>query len=371
MKTITKKTTRTLTTAAALAVCGLLGAEAADAAGLYRGPVTKDLVETSPGPKLTREVFSPSLPTPLPPPPAPQVYAALDGDGRLLVFGSNGADDVTVLIDDTGSNLVRVYHDDDLIGSFPSSPMTRIKINLKNGDDTYFIGLEPGSSHKFTKEIDVRLGGGDDSGFVDFRGTTSNAIVQGSLEISVIGGSGEDEAIAHFARKHGGKLVFLCNMQGHADQCSASMWGDITGGADVKFDLRGGGGADNLWSWNTYDQKDGAYSDIRITGDSTFDIKMAGGAGPDDLTPTYAGEVDGKLTLTVKGQSGGDESYGVVDLGGNSGGQVKAKTLGAAGSDDLRLDVFGTAPTLNAKINGGFGVDTCQSTPNVSKVSCP
>ncbi len=367
---------RNLTATAAMALLGL--SPLADSAEAAKAGPTRSGFLSPPVTKLVKPVIEPIQPeptliTPVPLPfplDLPVTSQLFSGGKTLRVKGHNTADDVTIAIDDSGANRIYVYDGDDLVASYASSPITKIQLMLKGGDDTFWVGLAPGASHKFNKTIDLTLGSGDDSGFVDFRGSGGNAIVQGSLDIKVGGGQGDDEVFAHFARKHGGTLDFLCLMGGGKDDCSASMWGDITGGADVKFDLKGGGAADNLWSWNTYDQKDGAYSDIRVTSDATFKILMNGGSGPDTLTPTYAGQANGKLTVDVKGSTGSDKSFGVVSLGSSSG-KVTAYTKGQAGNDDLRLDVTGSTPFLSAKILGGYGVDTCQSTPNVSKVSCP
>ena len=296
---------------------------------------------------------------------------ALKAGGKVLkITGDNSNDDVEVLIDDSGANRVYVYDHGSYVGSFTSHALTKIQIVLKGGDDQFFVGLPPGASHKFTKDIDLKLGAGNDEGFIDFRGNGGLTIVQGSLDIDVNAGSGDDEVFAHFARKHGGTLKYKCNGSSGDDECMGSMWGDITGGADVSFDLKGAGGDDDLWSWNTYDQKDGAYSNIRISGDSSFDIRMNGGGGIDTLTPTFGGEADGDLTLIVNGKGDADAVYGIVSLDA-SGGQVLAAVIGSGGNDDLRLDVNGSSPFLAASINGGGGTDLCQGTANVSKTACP
>lgn len=365
---------RSITAAAALAVVGLAPvAEAAPTAQLFKSgllsPTPK--VEKVREPVLTEiDKVTPDIATPpLAPPLLPISVVAQKFGSTLKVTGNNKANDVDVLIDDTDANRVFVYSDNNLIGSYTSHTITTININLKGGDDTYFVGLVSGESHKFTKKIDLKLGSGDDVGFVDFRGG-SNSIVQGSLDVKVNAGSGDDETIAHFARKHGGKLTFKCQMASGDDTCSASMWGDITGGADVKFDLFGNGGNDNLWSWNTYDQYQGGYANIRIAGDATMNLNMDGGSGADILTPTYSGEADGDLTVHVKGRGGVDSSNGVVNLS-NSGGEVDLKSQGHAGNDTLELQVTGSTPYFSAKMNGGGGVDTCITTPNVVKTLCP
>lgn len=381
MKTNKDTILRTITAAAALAVVGFAPAAEAASAGLFKKSEIGPNVEIK---RPVLEILDPSIgpaPTPLPAPlPAPfpgplpllPLIKTTKVGSTLKVIGTNASDDVDVRIDDTGSNRVYVYNHDTLVASFESYPIKRIEVNLKGGHDKYFIGLASGASHKFTKKIDVKLGSGNDKGFVDFRGSTYNAIVQGSLDVKVNAGNGNDETIAHFARKHGGALKFKCTMGGGDDNCSASMWGDITGGADVEFELFGNGGKDNLWSWNTYDKYQGGYTNIRIAGDATMDILMDGGSGADKLTPTYGGEVDGDLTLRVKGRGGADSSFGVVNLS-SSGGEVDLKTLGNNGGDDLRLDVFGSTPYFSAMIDGGTGYnpDTCQSTPNVVKINCP
>lgn len=365
---------RTITAATALAVVGLApAAEAAPSAQLFKSglfaPTPK--VEKVREPVLTEiDKVTPDIATPpLAPPLVPISVVVQKFGSTLKVTGNNSANDVDVMIDDTDANKVFVYSDNNLIGAYTSHTITKININLKGGDDTYFVGLVSGESHKFTKKIDLKLGSGDDVGFVDFRGS-SNSIVQGSLDVKVNAGGGDDETIAHFARKHGGKLTFKCQMAAGDDICSASMWGDITGGADVKFDLFGNGGNDSLWSWNTYDQYQGGYSNIRIAGDATMDLNMDGGSGDDVLTPTYSGEADGDLTVHVKGRGGVDSSNGVVNLN-SSGGKVDLKSQGHAGNDTLELNVNGSTPYFSAKMNGGGGVDTCISTPNVVKTLCP
>lgn len=363
-----KKSLRNL--AAAIALAGVLPALATDADAARSSGKTR----TSPAPTIDFKdvkdlLFNPDLVVPLPIPP---VQVQIFGGGETLrITGNNFANDVTVTIDDSGANRVYVYNHDTLLGSYPSSPMKKIQIMLKGGDDDFFVGLADGASHKFTKHIDITAGDGDDTGFVDFRGTTSNAIVQGSLTAWVNPGKGDDEVFAHFARKHGGKLDFWCVKGSGDDSCSASMWGDISGGADVSFRLEGGSGADHLWSWNTYDQKDGAYSDIRVSGDSTFDILLRGGSGADTLSPTFGGEADGKLTIKSEGSGGNDKAHGTISVGNNSGGNVKLRTYGQNGQDDLKLNVNGSAPFLSAKINGGSGYDVCQGSPIVSMASCP
>lgn len=377
MKTTTKTTIiRNITAAAALTVVGLApAAEAAPNASFFRKDVLEPKVERVTKPVLeilddvNPDILIP-LPAPLPFPPIPSVTAKKSGS-TLFVTGNDEANDVDIKIDDSGSNRIFVYSNGNIIASYASFPIEKIELNLKGGDDKYFVGLMPGASHKFTKQINLKLGAGDDKGFVDFRGTTWNTVVQGTLKVNVNAGAGDDETIAHFARKHGGKLDFKCQMAAGDDICSSSMWGDVTGGADVKFELFGNGGGDQLWSWNTYDKKDGAYTDIRITGDSTMTILMDGGTGPDILTPTYGGEADGDLTVKILGRSGVDTSNGKVILNNSSSGQIDLKTMGHGGADSLELNVFGSTPYFSAKILGGGGVDTCVSTPNVSKVSCP
>lgn len=381
MKTIDNAAIARIISAAALALIGLAPiAEARSFAGLDNGPTI--------GPKT--EIFrkaNPELLTPAPelgsgpipapeigsgpalPPPAVQLVTVHRNGPTVEINGSNDADDVTIKIDDTNQKRMYVYDGNDLLSSFPSHAIKYVYVNLKGGDDYFGLRLANNGSLQSTKDISVTLGAGDDYGSVELRGNWKPTLL-GTLKMKVNAGSGDDEVIANFARKHGGKLEFKCQGAAGDDTCWASMWGDVTGGADVKFDLFGNGGNDSITSWNTYDSNDGAYGKVRISGDSTMDIRMDGGSGADKLTPTFSGEADGDLTLNVRGRTGKDSSYGIVDLK-NSGGEVLLKTKGEGGDDDLRLDVFGSTPYFSAKINGGGGFDTCLSTPNVVKSGCP
>jgi hypothetical protein len=287
--------------------------------------------------------------------------------GTLTITGDSLANHVVIHQID-GSNQLKVYSSGNLLGTFNAYQVQTVNINLLGGNDSLNYTLI-GSHFNNSKVINLNLGSGHDDAYLDFRG--NDATVFGTLDINVEAGSGADELYTHIGHKHGGHVNLKAEMGAGHDTAHAMMWGDVSGAADVLFDVKGEGGADALGAWCTYDDKANAYNNIKITGDSTLAIKLDGGLGADSIGPLFSGEVDGHLTLIARGGAGDDDIDADVYLQPGSTGSFFGRVSGQADDDTLAFHVWDLsgAAVIDAVLNGGAGFDTGSSSGNVSKVS--
>lgn len=312
--------------------------------------------------------------------PACTVTTAYGGTA-LIITGDNNVNDVAIIQDDA-NNTLTVLCDGAAPQVFSSSLIKSISTDLKGGDDNLWWGLAPGSNFQFEKGAYLATGDGNDEIELSFwHGIGNPALIQSSLGIVVDAGEGDDILNANFARKHGGNLTLLAKMGAGNDEAYARIWGNITGGAKVKFDLQGGSGDDLLSTWNTYNNELDAYGSIKVSSDSQFQINMNGGSNDDHIYLTYAGELDGKLILNVYGGMGNDVVRAAEDDGGGiylqagSFGELDAKFEGNQGNDSMALTVkenLGSSVDVNALLDGGQDWDFCDygnTTSNVTKVA--
>jgi hypothetical protein len=307
------------------------------------------------------------------------VVTTTDGGHTLVITGDGSANNVAIEVNDVANTLTVTC--DGESSTYTSSSITKLMVDLKGGNDNLWMGLAPGSHNAFTKKAIITLGAGDDTATLDFwHGIGEDVLLQGSLDIEVYGNSGADVLDADFGHKHGGSLKLYASLGAGEDQAFARMWGDITGGADVLFDLRGGSDNDLLNTWNTYDNAESAYGAIDITHDSSFTINLKGGSGADQLFGTYAGELDGDLVIRMAGGDGNDtikmaqSDNGGIHLADGSSGSVDAIFTGGTGNDymavTLNEDPNGNVDLLNALMDGGSGFDTwnwLDTTSNMTK----
>lgn len=300
--------------------------------------------------------------------------ATVDGGHTLVIKGDNTNNIVSLVQNDTTNKLKVVCDGQTTI--FSSNQITKIKVDLKGGDDKFGYDLAAGTSYSYGKDINIKLGNGHDEAFIDFRGggIGGTSWLLSSLDIKIDAGKGNDDLVAHFNGKHGGHLNVYAKMGDGNDEAFVSLWGDVTGGADVLFDIKGNKGNDWLHSWNTFDNKAYSYGSIDITHDSTVTMKMDGGCDQDKVSILYSGEVDGKLTLKENGGKGHDEVSAVVYLKPTSAGSLSAHLFGDKGNDKLDFELVdnsgGAVDILAAVLHGNQGFDTCTATPNVAVFGC-
>lgn len=277
--------------------------------------------------------------------------------GVLTITGDNLDNDVQIIQDDNTNSLTVIADGQNY--NFNSFSITKIKVDLKGGKDTLDYTLPAGADYSSTKSVDVKMGGGEDQVWFDFRGggIGGDAIVLGSLDITVDTGANHDEVTAHFNQKHGGHLNFTAKTSTGDDNIFVNMWGDISGGADVVFDLQGGSGNDTIGSWNSFDNKAYQYNNIDVTHDSTFSIYMNGQAGNDQLGLTYSGEMDGHLNVVMDGRSDNDTVNADLYRQDSASGQVDVQLFGGTQDDQMYLRIYEDASShvdiVNALLDGG------------------
>jgi hypothetical protein len=296
------------------------------------------------------------------------------GGHILQVHGDAGNNNVQIVQNDQANTLTVTA--DGQVSTFSSSQIDKIDVDLKDGNDYFWYGLATGKDFVYSKQAKIKLGKGNDEAWLEFRGggIGGSAWLYGNLDITVDAGKGDDNLIAHFNGKHGGALNVHALMGDGNDKAFVNLWGDVSGGAKVLFDLQGGKGDDQMSTWDTFDNRAYQYSNIDILGDSAATIKMDGGQGNDKLGALYSGRVYGKLTLQENGGKGDDEVSAEVFLQAGSTGAFDGKLQGDKGNDKLDFQLHNlagnTVSILSALLDGGKGTDACTATANVTKVNC-
>lgn len=293
--------------------------------------------------------------------------------GVLTITGDNLANNLEIVQNDT-TNTMKVTCDGS-VSNFTSSQVSKLNVDLLGGDDYLWYGLATGGTVKFNKDVQLKTGAGADEAWVEFRnGIGGSVLLQGSMNIDFRSGSEDDVLVAHFGPKHGGFLNFTARMGAGNDEASGMLWGDITGGADVLLDLRGGLGNDSLITWNSFDNKAYEYGSLDVVHDASLELRMTGGEGADTINVTYAGEMDGHFTLVVDAGDGSDKANAELYMVDGASGQVDAEVLGGNNNDNLTLEIneqAGSSVTLvNALLDGGPGWDYGTATSNVTRVNC-
>jgi hypothetical protein len=310
-------------------------------------------------------------------------------NGNTLVIRGDAAANVVSITQNDPANTLTIVADG-VTQVFDSTQITRLDVDLKAGDDHFFWDLATGKDFFRSKEASILLGDGTDEAWLDFRGggIGGTSRLFGNLNVTVNGGLGDDDLVAHFNGKDGGLLKLTAVMYAGDDNAFTNLWGDVTGGANVTFDLRGGAGVDTLHSWNTFDNRASSWVSIDVALGSAVTILMDGGVGDDTVSVDhFSGAIDGRLTIDLHGGLGNDQVRADVLLTDGTG-TLDAKVQGDAGDDhlsfaltddsDLWITLPGRGPIhiigvriVSALMDGGADFDhNDYATPNVTVVSC-
>jgi hypothetical protein len=298
--------------------------------------------------------------------------ASLD-NGVLTVTGDGARNTVTILQNDS-ANTIQVTSEDGAEGTFTSSQVQQINVNLHGGDDFLEWRLVKGTDLQYAKAAAIDLGAGMDQAFLTFGGGVGGAgAVRADLDIDVYGGSEADDLFAAFGPKTGGRLDLYADMGGGNDEAYADMWGDMTAGAQVRFDLFGGADHDTVASGNVFDSATGLWNDVDIAAGASLTLNLSGGTGTDSVTATYKGRLDGNLGLTANGDAGDDTVTARILLQAGGRGTFTGKVNG--GSDFIRdslvfdLNDRSGGAAINAEVNPGLlGQDTVAATPGIVRI---
>ncbi len=119
---------------------------------------------------------------------------------------------------------------------------------------------------------------------------------------------------------------------------------------------------------------------MNISKGSQLNVTESGGAGTDQLSFSYSGEMDGVLRTHLAGGPGGDTESAMIAEAYDSSGSTSASVDGGKGNDTLTLSLSNLPPVgdqqasssehLAGAINGGKGTNTANYTSNVKVKNC-
>jgi hypothetical protein len=165
--------------------------------------------------------------------------------------------------------------------------------------------------------------------------------------------------------------VYLGNQH---DSFTANLIGDLLEGADLTICANGGNGHDSLAFTGV---------DANVGLGASLLVKLLGGNGVDSLAVDYAGLLNGTASFVANGGNGKDSVAGHIVLHSwelpetgesqASSGELTAIFRGGNGVDAMALSVEGaeSLSVFDARVNGGRGKDTFETSDNVTVVDAP
>src|SRR5947208_71329 len=81
------------------------------------------------------------------------VVSTTNGGHTLNITGDGAVNDVAIEVNDVANTLSVTC--DGQVSSYTSSAITKINVDLKGGNDTFWMGLAPGSYNAFTKTASI------------------------------------------------------------------------------------------------------------------------------------------------------------------------------------------------------------------------
>jgi len=280
------------------------------------------------------------------------------------------------------------------VSLFQSSTIKKIVVNLGAGDDVLNYQLD-GQSMQWEKTLNVDMGAGNDSAYLEFRGlmimplftSQSLPIFQGTdpvvlpqgqpadllapLTIDVQGGAGDDMIQSSFGNIHQ-RVTYRAAGGAGNDTLYTEESGSIDSPSNVLFDQDGGAGNDKLWV---------DLGNQSLAVGTKVTVNQRGGAGNDHLLINTKLSLLGSLSLNQSGGTGADTIETHAQLNWSSTGNVSAVVNGDAGNDQLLVhikrddlppyvDLFAPLQDMHIKalVNGGLGRNVSWVTPNVRTI---
>lgn len=340
------------------------------------------------------------------------VCTILQQGDTLLITGSAQRD--VVQVGDDGLGNVTVRCDQERTARLFTG-VNRIQIRTLGGDDVVRYNLL--NNCITARRLDVDLGAGADrfEGFLNDRDILGRA----RLELAVRGRLGNDVIRCDTTRDPDTEVVNALSVGLNTSAFGSFTYGavglnpltltgnpgtDLAVGASLSYRFSGDAGADAL-TCNHAGTVQGILTAELLGGDVAGDladvIRMgfsglvqgnnltAGvgvtqantlpGFGPFANTPLLPGTV----AIVANGHRGNDRiEVDVTPLVGSDG-TVRARVLGEAGNDTLRLHINPPPPTalpnllqtraliVDGLVHGGVGADGCTTLGNVGRISCP
>lgn len=289
-------------------------------------------------------------------------------DGVLTITGNWFVNELSIVQDDTDNNIhVSMRYAPWLAPDeydFASSAVHTIVVDLKEGGDDFYYGLALGTDLTRGKTLDIDLGEGHNDATFDCY--LAGSSLSADLTIDLSCGSGEDELWANFGGITGSLfwkniLDMDVELGGGDDTAEVGIRGDLGGNGEAWVKLWGGDGDDWLYVH-------GVGTDIAAGGRLYVDAR--GEVGEDQIVIDYAGKVVGNLYVYSRGGDQGDTLLTYAQLLNGSTGNVYTYSWGDAGHDYLEMKVWGTTTGSHSHwFSGGLGYDTAMKTSNVSSAS--
>ncbi len=194
---------------------------------------------------------------------------------------------------------------------------------------------------------------------VHFGGTVTGSLVS----VNVNGGSGIDQVFAQLGNMVNSNLQFHDNLGKGANLFDLEASGNLQN-AVAHFDIDPGFGSNTI----VFNAKG-----LNIDTTSRLNLESGSGAGADNVTLNYSGQMKGELSLNLQGGPGNDTMSATLTLAKGSTGRVHGLVSGGDGDDTLSFRICdnsnpagkSTLSLLDALLDGGSGHNTLNATPNV------
>jgi hypothetical protein len=209
----------------------------------------------------------------------------------------------------------------------PTAPVPRMNLNVSTGDGADSVGLNLGDVTNGRANIEVQLGGGDDT----FNGVLGSLIGKSEVSVEVSGGQG-------------------------ADNISLSALSSIAVDSVLSVGLEGGAGADNV--------------------SFSFGQAVTPAAS---INGTLNGALNGAMNFYVDGGAGDDTVSANVTVAAGSTGRLRGGVFGSSGDDNETFNFYdnsgveGTSTLKSAHdvIGNILGTNNLTCTPNVKVLNPP
>lgn len=270
-------------------------------------------------------------------------------NGTIFIKGELLRADNIRIEDGGGAGQVTVFVGGAQVLQRAGSEVQRISLNMRGGKDVVVYNLT-GSLGPASREVSGQLGTGDDA----FTANVNGLVAGGELKFNVRGELGRDQMnVVHTSSLTAGSNV------------------------DCKFD---GGGGNDILSYT-------ANTGVNVEQGATLTVNLLGGNDKDTMNTLFTGDVDGQLNMTSDGGRDRDTvninatlapGSGILADGSTAPGtSIAAQVFGRNDNDNLTLVInkqgAGTFP-VTAQLDGGGQRDTCStagSTVPVTLISCP
>lgn len=261
--------------------------------------------------------------------------------GAMTIRGDNAANNIAVV--DHGNGSVDVTCDT-TVAAFTG--VTRVVISARGGADT--VNYSTDADAGVALHVVIDLGAGNDTALVDLSDGGANAVLA-DVSVRVTASGGDDDVDVEIGPTTDATVEAFLDLGIGNDVAGLFIDGDLKN-SDLVLTVIGGRGNDRI----DMVSQDSSQDPLPIVVDSTSNIDaiLEGDSGNDDiyLDVTFADDSDGSAILDVSGGTGSDT--------------LALLTFNEAG------DALPDNVAIDALLDGGFGIDTCDVVGTTPAVHC-